>query len=99
MGKDTTHNNTSLTYYTTTVCGWTVKYQPGVWEFCPPLKELLTEDLKEVAMLMPVDILTCMRSTIIYINKTFRYPGAEENMLGACVHQDRAWLEENGNLG
>merc|ERR1712013_531233 len=62
--RDTTHNNTTLTYSTTTVCGWTVKYQPGLWQFCPPLKDLLTEDLEEVAALVPPDILSCMRSTI-----------------------------------
>jgi len=96
--RDTFHNNTTLTYSTTTVCGWTVKYQPGVWQFCPPLKDLLTEDLEEVADLVPSDILSCMRSTIIYINKTFRYPGEDKNILGACVHWSAVWLEENSNL-
>jgi len=95
---DTTHNNTTLTYHTTTVCGWMVKYQPGVWQFCPPLMELLRGDLQEVATLVPPDILSCMKTTSIYINKTFRYPDHEQNILGACVHQSAGWLEENGNL-
>ena len=96
---DTTNNNTTLTYTTTNVCGWMVKYQPGVWQFCPPLLDQLTADLQEVVALLPPDILTCMQTTTLYINKTFRYPDHDNNILGACCHQSSKWLEENHNLG
>ena len=95
---DTTHNNATLTYSTTSVCGWVVKYQPGVWKFCPALLELLTDDLQEVTSLVPSDILSCMQTTTIYINKTFRYHDHDKNILGACCHNSAEWLEENGNL-
>ena len=92
------HHNTSLTYMTTTVCGWTIKYQPGLWSFCPPLEELLSPDLTEISKLLPEDILCTLHTTTIYINKKFCYPGSKEDQLGACVHWSSQWLLENSNL-
>ena len=96
--SDSTQNNKSLNYDSTNICGWDIRYQPGIWEFCPPLREHLTQDLKEISSLLPADILSCIRTTRIYINKTFRYPDQSENILGACLHQSAEWLKENGNL-
>ena len=92
--SETTYNNSSLEYETTDIVGWTVKFQPGLWSHSPEVRELLTEDLKEIARLMPAPVLGIMRDTVIYINISFRYPGHKENILGACCHNSSKWLEE-----
>ena len=86
------HNNTDLVYLTTTVRGWTVKYQPGVWQHHPDLASLLQEDLAEIERLLPGQIVKIMKEVNIYINISYRYPADRLNMLGACCHQSSDWL-------
>ena len=94
---DTTYNNSLLEYETTDIFGWTVKFQPDLWSHSPEVRELLTEDLREIARLMPDHILSIMRDIVIYINISFRYPGHKDNILGACCHNSSKWLEEVEN--
>ena len=91
---DATHNNSRLEYETTHICGWRVKYQPGLWSHSTGLRDLLTADLREIQRLMPDNILEILRDVVIYINISYRYPGQEKNILGACCHQSSNWLEE-----
>lgn len=88
----TSYNNTDLVYHTTSVRGWTVKYQPGVWQHHPPLAELLQADLAEIETLLPGQIIQTMKEVVIYINISYRYPAESLNILGACCHQSADWL-------
>ena len=88
------YNNTELVYLTTTVRGWTVKYQPGVWQHHPTLGDLLQADLAEIERLLPGQITNTMKEVIIYINISYRYPSHHLNILGACCHQSSDWLTE-----
>ena len=91
---DATYNNSLLEYETTDICGWAVKFQPGLWTHSPKVRELLTQDLREIARLLPDHVLEIMKDIVIYINISYRYPGQEENILGACCHNSSKWLEE-----
>ena len=95
--SDTTYNNSFLEYEAADILGWTVKVQPGLWSNRPEVRDLLTEDLREIARLMPAPVLGIMRDIVIYINISFRYPGHKENILGACCHNSSKWLEEVEN--
>ena len=86
------YNNTELLYERTSVRGWTVKYQPGVWQHHPALVSLLQEDLEEIERLLPGQIIKIMKEVNIYINISYRYPGDRFNSLGACCHQSSDWL-------
>ena len=88
------YNNTELLYERTSVRGWTVKYQPGVWQHHPALGDLLETDLAEIETLLPAHILQTMKEVIIYINISYRYPAHHLNTLGACCHQSADWLTQ-----
>ena len=92
--RDERYNNTELVYLTTTVRGWTVKFQPGLWRHHPALADLLLADLEEIERLLPGQILHTMKEVIIYINISYRYPAHQLNTLGACCHQSSQWLTE-----
>ena len=88
------YNNTELLYNTDSLCGWTIKYQPGLWEHHPSLKHLLQQDLEEIKRLLPAAMIRTMREVMIFINISYRYRGHNNNILGACFHQSAAWLTE-----
>ena len=88
------YNNTELLYLTESLCGWTVKYQPGLWEHHPSLKPLLQEDLMEIERLLPDVIVKTMKEVMIFINISYRYREQDTNILGACFHRSAAWLTE-----
>ena len=91
---DTRYNNTKLEYETTSLQGWTIKYQPGVWEHSLDFKDVFESDLMEIQRLLPPHIVEIMRDVVIYINISYRYPGHPENILGACCHNSSEWLLE-----
>ena len=88
----TRHNNTELVYDTTSVRGWSVKFQPGVWQHHPALGDQLEADLAEIETLLPGQIIKTMKEVVIYINISYRYPAHHLNILGACCHQSADWL-------
>ena len=91
---DSRYNNTELVYDRTSVRGWSVKYQPGVWQHHPALGALLEADLAQIETLLPAHILKTMKEVVIYINISYRYPAHHLNILGACCHQSADWLTQ-----
>ena len=91
---DTRYNNTKLEYDTTSLQGWTIKYQPGVWDHSPDFKDVFESDLAEIQRLLPPNIVEIMRDVVVYINISYRYPGHLEDILGACCHNSSEWLLE-----
>ena len=51
-------------------------------------------DLAEIERLLPAEIIEILKEVIIYINISYRYPGHNVNILGACCHQSKEWLTE-----
>ena len=58
----TRYNNTDLVYTTTSLRGWTVKYQPGLWQHHPGLRNLLLADLAEIESLLSKEIIKIMKN-------------------------------------
>ena len=58
------------------------------------LLDLLQKDLEEISRIFPEEIIDILEDVVIYINISYRFPGHNENILGACCHQSAQWLIE-----
>lgn len=88
-------------YDTKVCCGFTLRYEPGVFECTPGLAETLEMDLKQVMKLLPSAACRGLqKSTQLWINKSITYGTVANPQLGtSCTFHPvggKLWLQNNG---
>eukprot|EP01041_Mallomonas_annulata_P011304 gene11304-23658_t len=98
---DTPIDTSNKLYLHDRICGFSIRYEPDVFEACPDLHSVLSKDLNKVCDLLPPTALNLLQSdTCIWINKSLTYGPSRKPIKGTamCFHpKDGApWLRRMG---
>jgi len=85
-------------YVKETIAGWKIRYEPGVFEYEPTLRDILTQDLNWMRDTLPASALHTLRDLRFYVNKDYQYPNPSDSGGSAVVcHWSPIWLSTHGN--
>ena len=92
-------DTTDKVYLTREICGFTIRYEPEVFECTPHLEACMTDDLQFVCLLLP-DLARekLQKSTPFWLNTAISYGPKRKPIIGhtACFHPGSGWLKKMG---
>lgn len=86
-------------YLTREICGFTIHYEPGVFDCTPQLEACVADDLRFVCLLLPEAArMKLQASTPFWLNTNISYGPKRKPIIGrtACFHPGAGWLKKMG---
>ena len=97
--EDEVIDTTRKEYLLKEINGFTIHYEPDVFECTPDLEKCITDDLEYVCLLLPDSARQKLqKSTPFWINTKISYGPKRKPVVGtsACFHPGEGWLRKMG---